>query len=524
MASDSSDMTDMITYVSAVTAAVGGAGVAVHTTGRIRVRALLSAMNSVERANLKKLLPKTAMPTADTARYPNALLGVLPKGESYALLGWITEDMLRLAPADITIENLVLVTKKWHAAADTSKVIKSKTTEPFLTLLRETRRLFRFAAKGDIRYDEVVHSENVEGHPDGRTATQIFEVKMTGQLKQNWNDFLFQVFAYGALAPETTDVYLVLPMQQTVWHHSLASWTKRADYRAFLEAAATKRDASAGDALVAALLCEMHLVGSHISKQKSLVTTVLGLPDPRKPYQIFLSGPQTSRMSIADAELAATAAAIADRKIRVFVHSQYIINLCVANAGDDWTPPSLGETGTNSSAASSSGNWNCALLIKNLQYGKAMGARGVVVHVGKSTTQPLETAMATMRTNILAAIEHASPECPLLLETPAGQGTEVLCETAPFLDFVKSIADPRLRICVDTCHVFACGHDPANYVRAAHEADPGLLKLIHFNDSATPCGARVDRHAFCGQGHIGITKMTEVAELATSASIPLVIE
>jgi deoxyribonuclease-4 len=498
MASDSSNM------IVHVAAAVGGAGVAVPTTGRIRVRALLSAMNSVERANLKKLLPKTAMPTADTARYPNALLGVLPKGESYALLGWITEDMLRFAPADITMENLVAVTKKWHAAADTAKVIKSKTTEPFLALLRETRRIFRFAAKGDIRYDEVVHSENVEGHPDARTATQIFEVKMTGQLKQNWNDFLFQVFAYGALAEETTDVYLVLPMQQTVWHHSLASWTKRADYRAFLEAAATKRDASAGDALVAALLCEMHLVGSHISKQKSLVTTVLGLPDPRKPYQIFLSGPQTSRMSIADAELAATAAAIADRKVRVFIHSQYIINLCVTNAGDD--------------------AWGPQLLIKNLQYGKAMGARGVVVHVGKSTTQSLETAMATMRANILSAIEHASPECPLLLETPAGQGTEVLCETEPFLDFVKSIADPRLRVCVDTCHVFACGHDPADYVRAAHAADPDLLKLIHFNDSATPCGARVDRHAFCGQGHIGITKMTEVAELATTTTIPLVIE
>jgi deoxyribonuclease-4 len=495
-----SELTDMIAHITP-----GGAGVSVETTGRIRVRALLSAMNSMERAELKKLLPKNVtMPTAETARYPNALLNVLPKGESYSLLGWITEDMLRLSPGDITMENLVSVTKKWSATADTAKVVKSKTTEPFLTLLRETRRLFRFAARGDIRYDEVVYSENVEGHPDGRTATQIFEVKMTGQLKQNWVDFLFQVFAYGALAEETTDIYLVLPMQQTVWHYALAGWTRRAEYRAFLEKAATKRDSSAGDALVAALICEMHLVGSHMSKQKSLVTTVLGLPDPRRPYQIFLSGPQTSRMSIDDGELAGAAAAISDRKIRVFIHSQYIINLCVIPAD-----------------SSSGDNWNTQLLIKNLQYGKAMGAQGVVVHVGKSTTQPLETAMAAMRTNILDAIEHASPDCPLLLETPAGQGTEVLCDIVPFLNFVTGIADPRLRVCIDTCHVFACGHDPADYIRAT---DPGLLKLIHFNDSATPCGSHVDRHAFCGQGHIGIAKMTEVAELATTASIPLVIE
>lgn len=479
-------------------------------SGRIRVRALLSNLNGIERAALKKLLPKVTMPDVETARYPNALLSCLvPKEESYSLLGWITEDMLRLAPAAITVENLVATTKKWCAAADTDKVVKSKTTEPFLALLRETRKQLRLAARGDLRYDEVVAAADasgriiVEGHPDGRTATQIFEVKMTGQLKQNWPDFLFQVFAYAALALETTDVYLVLPMQQTVWHHSVEAWAGRTKYREFLEAAAAKRDSSAGDGLVAALLCEAHLIGSHTSKQKSLVTTVLGLPDPRRPYQIFLSGPQTSRMSIADAELAAAAKAISDRKVRLFIHSQYIINLCATVAGDDW---------------------NCQLLIKNLQYGKAMGARGVVVHVGKSTTQPLETAMATMRTNILAAIEHASPECPLLLETPAGQGTEVLCETAAFLDFVTSIADPRLRICVDTCHVFACGHDPADYLRASRAKDPDLLKLIHYNDSATPCGSRLDRHAYCGMGHIGITKMTEVAELGTAASVPMVIE
>jgi deoxyribonuclease-4 len=475
-------------------------------SGRIRVRALLSNLNAVERAALKKLLPKVTMPDAETARYPNALLGCLvPKEESYSLLGWITEDMLRFAPAAITVENLVAVTKKWCAAADTDKVVKSKTTEPFLALLRETRRQLRLAARGDFRYDEVVAAERVEGHPDARTTTQIFEVKMTGQLKQNWPDFLFQVFAYAALALETTDVYLVLPMQQTVWHHSVEAWAGRKAYREFLENAAAKRDASAGDGLVAMLLCEAHLIGSHTSKQKSLVTTVLGLPDPRRPYQIFLSGPQTSRMSIADAELAAAAKAISDRKVNLFIHSQYIINLCATTAGDDW---------------------NTALLSKNLQYGKAMGARGVVVHVGKSTTQPLETAMATMRTNILAAIEHASPECPLLLETPAGQGSEVLCETAAFLDFVIGIGDPRLRVCVDTCHVFACGHDPADYLRASQTtaAGPDLLKLIHYNDSATPCGSRLDRHAFCGQGHIGIKKMTEVAELGTAAAVPMVIE
>ena len=150
-----------------------------------------------------------------------------------------------------------------------------------------------------------------------------------------------------------------------------------------------------------------------------------------------------------------------------------------------------------------------------------MGARGVVVHVGKSTTQPLPEAMANMRANLLTALEHASPSCPILLETPAGQGTEVLRTSAEFAAFVADINDPRLRICVDTCHVFACGEDPEAYLAAM---PPAYTKLIHFNDSATPCGSCLDRHAFIGQGHIGIEKMTAVAIAGTSSATPMVIE
>ena len=132
--------------------------------------------------------------------------------------------------------------------------------------------------------------------------------------------------------------------------------------------------------------------------------------------------------------------------------------------------------------------------------------------------------MTHMRSNILAALEHATPECPLLLETPAGQGSEVLRTWTEFAAFVSAIADPRLRICIDTCHVFACGEDPHTYLSKFLSAHPAMTQLIHFNDSATPCGSCLDRHAFCGQGHIGIEKMTAIANDAHAANIPMVIE
>ena len=153
-----------------------------------------------------------------------------------------------------------------------------------------------------------------------------------------------------------------------------------------------------------------------------------------------------------------------------------------------------------------------------------IGARGVVVHVGKSTTQEMGAAMATMKANMLEAMEHATATCPVLLETPAGQGTEVLRTWAEFAGFVADIGDPRLRICIDTCHVFACGHAPLTYLQQMTEKHPGFTKLIHFNDSATACGSCLDRHAAIGQGHIGYETMAEIAMHATMAGLPMVVE
>lgn len=255
-----------------------------------------------------------------------------------------------------------------------------------------------------------------------------------------------------------------------------------------------------GNMLVAALLREQFLVGTHMPKLKSLVDTVRGLPDLKKPYQIFLGPPTSSRLNISDTELIAAGKFIAETGAKLFVHSPYIINLCTAGDG-----------------------WNVVLLKKNLQYAAAIGCQGVVVHVGKSTKQPLGDAMATMKANVLAALEDATDDCPLLLETPAGQGSEVLTEEKAFVDFVREIDDPRLRICIDTCHVFACGHKPLEYIQHVCEHED-LVRLIHYNDSATPCGSCVDRHAFMGQGHIGMDGMKAIAEFCGDKGLPMVIE
>lgn len=477
----------------------------------MRVREILASLSGPQKAQLKKLLPKAALPipAAATERYPAALLKVLGS-QGYSILGIVAEEILRLPAADITMEALVAAVKRWVPSADTAKVQKSKTTAPFLDALRATRTALEgvLRADGPLTFEEAIQKGPVVGHPDMRNRTQIFEVKLTGQLKTNWLAFLFQVFAYGALCDDATDLYLVLPLQKTVWHANIRTWTDRAAFLAVLQDAATyAQTTGATTALMAAALRELYSIGVHAPKAKSLAGTIAALGDFSKPYQIFLGGPTNSKMTITDAELALAAEAVQHTGARVFVHSQYIINLCAGIRGGGVAE-----------------DWSARLLESNLRYTAAIGGRGVVVHVGKSTTQPLEEALAKMRSALMGALPYATAECPILLETPAGQGTETLKDQAEFIEFVRSFCDPRIRICVDTCHVFACGHDPLAYLEAITATDPDLLRLVHFNDSQEACGSCLDRHAYIGTGKIGMERMTRLAEFCSAGAIPMVIE
>jgi deoxyribonuclease IV len=484
------------------------AHISLTTLDKMRVREILSSLDSTSKAQLKKLLPKgIVMPDVETARYPSALLSALPKEDAYSLLGIIAEAMLQKElPEEITLEQLLETIQDYYPEIpeiSLSLISKSKTTEPFIALLKETRTKLNSVLREPIQYNQVVQYENVEGHPDGMNKVQIFEVKLTGMLKQNWVSFIFQLFAYAALYPEANNVYLVLPLQKTVWNFNVQTWTNRKAFRDFLntKAKATQQNLAA-DMIIGTFIREAYFIGQHTKKLKSLPDTINSLVDLRKPYQIFLGAPQNNKLSIPDLELAVASQLIEQKKAKIYVHSPYIINLCQANATDDW---------------------NTNLLIKNLTYANTIGCKGVVVHVGKSTDKPLDIALENMKENLMKALQHASKSCPLLLETPAGQGTETLKDREAFIDFVIKINDKRLRICLDTCHVFACGHKPLEYIQKVCEHSD-LCKLIHYNDSAAPCGSCVDRHAWMGTGHIGMDGMKQIAEFCASKNLPMVIE
>lgn len=104
-------------------------------------------------------------------------------------------------------------------------------------------------------------------------------------------------------------------------------------------------------------------------------------------------------------------------------------------------------------------------------------------------------------------------------------GIELCADIGEFQDFYNRFGGaPNLKICVDSCHVWAAGYDPGYYLRSWLNKDPHSIGLVHFNDSEVPRGARVDRHYTPGLGFIGYKRLWDVHELCKEQHIPMVRE
>ena len=171
-------------------------------------------------------------------------------------------------------------------------------------------------------------------------------------------------------------------------------------------------------------------------------------------------------------------------------------------------------------------------LLASLRRAAELGARGVVVHTGSAVSGSREAALVRMRETLLPVLDALRPGGPeLLLEPMAGQG-RMLCGTMSDLAGYLEALDwhPRAEVCLDTCHVYAAGHDlsQANGVTelltSLQTLAPGRLKLIHANDSADPVGSRRDRHAPIGGGTMGLAAFAGLLSHPATAGIPFIVE
>ncbi len=233
--------------------------------------------------------------------------------------------------------------------------------------------------------------------------------------------------------------------------------------------------------------------------------------------QVFVSNPRGWAAACGDA---AQDAALREHSGRaglpVFVHAPYLIN---AGSPDPLIQARSAES-----------------IRHALRRGAEIGASGVVVHTGSAIDGDREAALRRVRECLLPLLDEVADLGPdLLLEPMAGQG-QMLCAAVPDLEPYLDMLDwhPRANICLDTCHVFAAGHDLAapggvslmfaELQSASGRPDGSRLRLIHANDSQDGCGSRKDRHESIGSGQIGAAAFGRLLGHPATASVPFIVE
>jgi deoxyribonuclease-4 len=120
----------------------------------------------------------------------------------------------------------------------------------------------------------------------------------------------------------------------------------------------------------------------------------------------------------------------------------------------------------------------------------------------------------------------------IALEITAGQGSCVGHRFEHLADIIANVREPeRLRVCLDTAHLFAAGYDigsESGVKRTFREFDRVVgrdrLVAIHLNDSKTGLGSRVDRHEHIGRGRIGLDAFRFIMRNRRFTKIPKVLE
>ena len=152
-----------------------------------------------------------------------------------------------------------------------------------------------------------------------------------------------------------------------------------------------------------------------------------------------------------------------------------------------------------------------AALRNTMELACAIGAEGVVVHVGSHLGSGLDAGLERVVPAMEQVLELCSDETWLLMENSAGAGGTIGRSVGELAVLYERLGGhPRLGVCLDSCHLYVSGVDVTDAAALDALLDEledsiGLdrLRALHVNDSSMPLGSNRDRHANIGEGLIG---------------------
>ena len=201
-------------------------------------------------------------------------------------------------------------------------------------------------------------------------------------------------------------------------------------------------------------------------------------------------------------------------EIETYIHAPFLINLGSPTEG----------TYKNSLASTK----------YSLKRGREIKAKGVVIHTGSAVDEGnIKKAWKQIHEGMMPILSELDDQDPwLLLEPTAGQGQSLVKRLEDLNNYFEALEwHPKVGICLDTCHVFAAGHDikskggmSATIDLLVEVAGAERIQLIHANDSMDMLGSLKDRHQNLGDGEIGSKPFAELLAHPAIVDAPLILE
>lgn len=173
-------------------------------------------------------------------------------------------------------------------------------------------------------------------------------------------------------------------------------------------------------------------------------------------------------------------------------------------------------------------------LTKELERTTALGVLGFCFHPGSAGTGDPDEAVERVGDAMAHALDTVDGDSRILIENTAGAGKTMgrsAQEIAGMLKRIPKAHRARAGYGLDTCHLFASGHDFVASKSAAKDVLDQFTDVIgeapsffHFNDSVNDFGTNKDRHALIGEGKIGVEPFRWLLADTRTRNVPIILE
>lgn len=235
----------------------------------------------------------------------------------------------------------------------------------------------------------------------------------------------------------------------------------------------------------------MMLIGAHESISGGVYKSLhRGVEDECECIQIFVKNSNRwSAKPLAETDIKKYYSALSQVNIPVCCHSSYLINMASAK-------PDIREKSYES-------------MKDELDRCEKLGIKYYIVHPGAHLGIGEKEGLDLIVEMIDKIYLENDFNTHILLEITAGQGTNLGYKIEHFLYILeKSKYEPKIDICLDSCHMYSAGFDILNRYDEVFDnlfhTFSDKIKVFHLNDSKKTLGSRVDRHELIGKGVLGI--------------------